>query len=216
MTQIDTKIRDKLSSLKEGITQSSFLNSLKNKEKIDKLLVVMLDCSYSMGDKMDDNSKIDTAWKVFQDKLEPNLNGWKYGILCFGNDTNWFIFPTESPTLTNNIGPSLCGATSLGLGLRTAWSYIKENAVGSRIILLTDGEPTDMPKSQIVVMAENNCSIPIDTVAIGEGTNYDPAFLRQLSKVTGGIFCEATTVNKLLDIITKLSPINRPLLGVVR
>lgn len=221
MTNLTKYVQGKLSSLKEAPATSSILEGLKVLEQrqtiIDKLLIVILDCSYSMSDNIGNSSKIDTAWKVFQTQLEPNLNSWTYGILIFGDTADWFIFPTESViALAKSNRPSLRGATSLGLGLQTAWKFIRENAISSRIILITDGEPTDMSKSAIIEMAKNNSSIPIDTVAIGQGSNYDPVFLRQLSEVTRGIFCEASTAGKLASIITKLSPAQRPLLGTVK
>lgn len=217
MTNLDIGAKEKLSQLKTGLSVSESLNGLRKHEKIEKLLIVMLDCSYSMGETMRDNSKLDTAWKIFQHDLEPNLSNWTYGVLTFGNHAEWLIFPTPSDTaLSKNIEPSLYGSTSLGQALIMTWDYISNNAVSSRIILLTDGEPTDMTKPNILEMTKGNSSIPIDTVAIGQGENYDPVFLRELSRITGGIFSEAGSAEVLKDVIVKLSPVQRPLLGAVK
>ncbi len=214
MNTLTKPIQDKMSSLKTLPSVSSVLNGLQKREKIDKLFIVLLDCSFSMSDNIGNQSKIEAAWKVFQSDLIPNLNEWTFGIMTFGNVVDWLIFPGKRDILAKQ--PSLCGSTSMGIGLKTAWKFINSSSNSARIILLTDGEPTDMPKPEIIEMVQFNSSIPIDTVAIGEGTNYDPIFLRQLSEITGGIFCEANSVSKLKDIIVKLSPIHRPLLGMVK
>jgi uncharacterized protein YegL len=115
------------------------------------------------------------------------------------------------------MSPVYSGCTALGRGLQTAWDWVKLNANQARFIILTDGEPTDMSKDSILDMARLNNSIPIDTVGVGAGTfGYDAKFLKELSETTGGIFTEAGTVKILTDIILKLAPSNRPLLGWVK
>ncbi len=212
-------LEEKISGLKKGSSTLEVLERLKSKEisqnVTDKLLIVLLDCSDSMRDNMGSSSKIKTAWKVFQTNLAPNLSNWKYGILTFSNLVKWYIFTGSTPdTITKWNMPEPGGLTSLGEALIVAWKHIADHYAGARIILLTDGEPTDMPKSSILNMATLHSTIPIDTVAVGKDIDYDPVFLKKLSEITGGVFCEANSANNLADIITRLSPVQRPLLGV--
>jgi len=48
-----------------------------------------------------------------------------------------------------------------------------------------------------------------------QGFDYDPEFLKSLSSITGGMFCETDTVKLLADTIKQLSPAERPLLGTI-
>ena len=105
----------------------------------------------------------------------------------------------------------------MGEALKTAWLWTIENAKQARFILLTDGMPTDMTREEILNMAKEHPNIPIDTVGIGSGTfSYDPEFLKNLSRITGGMFSEAGSVKMLAETIKKLSPAERPLLGTVK
>lgn len=185
-------------------------------QKIDKILIILLDGSSSMHMHMEGQRKDDVAWKVFSNDLAPNLSGWTYGILIFDDRAWWKILPTNDPTVLSISKSFTDGETSMGLGLQVAWQWTQSNAKQARFIMLTDGEPTDMGKSSILTMVELNKTIPIDTVGIGKGTmGYDPDFLREISRITGGIFVEVGTIKLLAETILRLSPSNRPLLGLV-
>ncbi len=208
----------------EGLTSrkplSELLTDTKITERLDKVLIVLLDRSGSMFDSMDSGTKISVAWKVLQNELMPNMIGWAYGLLTFGgwNQVDWKIYPcTDANALTVVREPSPDGGTPMRHALDVAWDWSKEHCKAARFILLSDGCPTDSTTTQILWLAENHKSIPIDTVGIGyKSFEYDPEFLRQLSAITGGIFTEVGTVKELANTILKLSPSNRPLLGTVK
>ena len=193
------------------------LEGVKPQEKVDKILVVLLDSSGSMAMLMEDMSKMETAWTVLKNELMPNMQGWTYGIVIFENDAYWSILPCQDTTaLISRHVPHPAGSTSMGKALQVAWSWVRSNARQARFAMLTDGQPTDMDKGSILQMAKQNSSIPIDTVGIGAGTyDYDPAFLQELSRITGGMFVEAGSVRMLANTILELAPTNRPLLGPV-
>ena len=220
-TDIVKKNKDVLYSLKTAGTVTSLLKDLKSPEKFDKLLLILLDSSGSMADDMDRSTKIAVAWDVFHKKLLPNMSGWGYGIICFGGNAYWELYPTSSPNALNIRNPGASGGTSMGAALNLAWSCARTQAKEARFVLLSDGKPNDMPQDTILSMVAECNQIPIDTVGIGEKnthsiwSSYDPEFLMKISSLTKGIFSEAFSVAKLSETIKKLSPAERPLLGKI-
>ena len=214
---------EKLSGLKTRKSINELLGQVKRIERVDKALIVLLDSSGSMHDKMDEvNSKIDVAWNILRNELAPNMNGWTYGILTFQGwrETTWTIYPSrDTQALVSMKTPQAYGSTPMKAALEMAWHWVRENAKQARFILLSDGVPTDsLPMNILAVTTENN-SIPIDTVGIGTGrafSAYNKEFLIKLSEITGGQFCEANSVKKLANMILELSPSNRPLLGTIK
>ena len=207
-----------LTELKQRPSVKDLLDGIKIQERLDKVLVILLDCSGSMSSQMEGQRKLDVSWQVFKDELMPNMQGWTYGVVRFEDDAYWEVLPSQDiQALLSQGTPRLGGQTSMGKGLIIAWDWVEHNARQARFIMLTDGLPTDMTQLGILELARKNSSIPIDTVGIGTGTHsYDPVFLVALSSITGGLFVEAGTVKLLADTIKKLSPAERPLLGPVK
>ena len=204
-----------LGNLRQTKSMDSLLKDLKSPEKVDKLLLILLDTSGSMSEGMGNSSKISVAWKVFHDKLLPNMAGWSYGLIKFGDNAQWELHPTTNITALARVTPHTSGMTALGQALKIAWEWSKTYSKEARFIVLSDGRPNDMNPDDILNMVKECRSIPIDTVGIGSGnsSSYDPIFLRTLSEITGGIFSEASSVQMLSDTIKRLSPAERPLLG---
>ena len=241
LAEKNQELAEKLSGLKQVKSPQELLQGLKSQERVDKLLLVLLDCSGSMGDRLKDSSnqiqpfqttsnqsspshakpyqtKLQIAWKVLQQQLTPNLLGWTYGVVAFGEDIRWEVTPTtNTQALITRDTPVPRGFTPMGKALQFAWSWVRTNVKQARFIMLTDGQANDMPKEQILEKARDNAGIPIDCVGIGHGTfDYDKEFLEKLSSITGGVFYEVDTVKLLADTIKRLSPNERPLLGIVR
>lgn len=212
---IDKEIAEKLSGLRTGQTTKDLLQGLREQEKVDKALLVLLDTSGSMNDALEMDRKIDAAWQVFRSQLMPNMAMWNHGIVGFNNEAYWISYPMQTTQLATQ-APYATGSTSMGQALHFAWIWIKGHAKEARIVLLSDGMPTDISKANILDMARENSGIPIDTVGIGDGTfTYDPIFLQELSRITGGMFQGVSSVAQLIDTVKKLSPQERPLLGTV-
>jgi len=206
-----------LSGLVPKKDMTTLLEGVQKVERLDKVLLVLLDGSGSMMDIMDGDTKIRLAWRVFQQELMPNMAGWAYGVILFNSKVDWIIQPQVSTTaLVSTLPPRAGGTTAMGGALQLAWYWVKTHAKEARFILLSDGLPTDLAKDHIIELASNNRNIPVDCVGIGKGQNsYDPVFLRNLSKTTGGVFTEVHSVKVLANTIHQLSPTNRPLLGTV-
>jgi hypothetical protein len=206
--------------LKPKKSLKDMLHGVTVQEKLDKVLVVLLDGSGSMWEIFGPDSKINMAWKILRSELMPNLTGWNYGVLLFhgDQDCDWMIYPYNMKAGLTITAPMADGSTPMMEGLNTSWRWVKEHASNARFIMLSDGEPTDSSKDEILDMAKLNKTIPIDTVGIGTRSSYggyDPTFLRKLSEITGGMFVEAYSVKVLSDTILTLAPSNRPLLGPV-
>jgi len=196
---------------------NELLKNVKTQERLDKVLIVLLDSSGSMSESLESSSKISLAWHVLKDELMPNMNEWNYGVVIFSEHVDWEVYPMQDTrALAVRRMPSAGGGTSMMHTLVTAWEWVRINAKQARFILISDGVPTDSSTGAILNTA--NKSIPIDTVGIGnEGSyGYDKEFLQELSRITGGIFTEALSVKMLAEAILKLSPSVRPLLGEVK
>ena len=210
-----------LEGLKPKKSVQELLKGAKAQERVDKVLIVLLDSSGSMGESMETSSKIDIAWDILKDELMPNMTGWTYGVLVFQGwqEAIWEVYPCQNTMalLITNV-PYASGSTPMRHALEKSWDWVQRNAKQARFILLSDGEPTDSPKEEILKLAQENRNIPIDTVGIGAGSTYgyDRSFLEQLSAITSGIFVETSSVKKLSTTILELSPMNRPLLGTVK
>ena len=212
----------------EGLTSkkslSEVMKNVSHEEQLDKVLIVLLDKSGSMSYSMETGTKIAVAWSILQHDLMPNMTGWAYGLLSFGgfNDAHWEVYPCkDTRALMALSNPSAEGGTPMGKALRTTWSWATTHAKSARFILLSDGCPTDLTTFEVLELAKTHKNVPIDTVGIGYAqktyfAEYDSEFLRELSRITGGIFSEVGTVKQLANTISSLSPTNRPLLGVIK
>jgi len=192
---------------------------LKPAPRIEKALVVLLDVSGSMGDKISlRETKLQVAWKSFKQVLQKHLVGWHLGILLFGthegDGVQWHLPPTSTVELDALREPEPQDETPMLPALRMAWEWLKRRAEGGRIILLTDGLPNRGGYQEDVLQeVENRKSIPVDCIGVGGDFCYDPVFLRKLSSLTNGVFCEVKNADELVHTIKSLSPAERPLLG---
>lgn len=79
------------------------------------------------------------------------------------------------------------GSTVMGKALIVAWDMETE-----KIILITDGQPTDMSKEKVLEKAKEYSYVPIHIIGIGEPgegkEDLDEMFLRRLAGITGGSY----------------------------
>lgn len=103
---------------------------------------------------------------------------------------------------------SIGGGTRMGAALLETYRQMREKQYKTRrIILVSDGEPTDLSTSQIITDAKTKGEgIIIDTVGIGY--DCDKEFLEELAKATGGLFyfCPDGDYSKLSQVLLELSP----------
>jgi Mg-chelatase subunit ChlD len=76
------------------------------------------------------------------------------------------------------------GSTHMYEALWRAWETHPD-----KIVLATDGEPTDRTKAEILREAAEHEGIPICTLGIGTGQgDFDEDFLKELARITGGTY----------------------------
>lgn len=206
------------------------------RDNFTKVLLAVIDCSFSM----DSGDKLKNAWHALKSDLTPRLEDYALGIIQFPavtrKDTRWTEFPDDLVTdqetanwllkpckitsLDHLQEPHVVGDTPMHAGLNLGWIWLKKQVdIQARIMLFTDGEPTDKEKPDIIKAAVSH-HIPIDTVGITNrygralDSGYDPLFLKRLSEATGGIFTEVDSqYSNLSNLMTALSPVERKALG---
>jgi len=216
----DMKKRDKeLEVLPEKLKPLK-RQGLKPAPKVEKALVVLLDVSGSMADRISfGETKLQVAWKSFKQVLQKHLAGWHLGILLFGtyegDGVQWHLPPTSTVELDALREPEAQDETPMLPALRMAWEWLRRRAEGGRIILLTDGLPNRGGYQEEILDEAPKHSVPIDCIGFKsmDFAGYDKDFLRKLSSATGGIFTEAERAEELLAGVLRLSPAERPLLG---
>ena len=108
------------------------------------------------------------------------------------------------------------GGTNMLLALNTCWDEQFKH-----MILMTDGQPTGSSKEDILIACAQHKDIPIDTIGIGDigGGGYDPDFLREIARITGGRFTDCGEPIRLTAMVQDLlehrpdSLLNAPLSG---
>ena len=178
-------------------------------------LLVLLDASGSMGWETNSGpTKMSLVWRALQKEIMPHLAGWEYKVASFSK--GWASNQSVREISGSARAPSPDGDTPMLAALQYAWTYFA--ARPGRVILVTDGCPTDAYEAEIIAAAKLNPGIPVDTVGVGDAGyayTYNPEFLRSLSEATGGIFSEVGAVRVSVEAaLRQLSPKERPMLGM--
>lgn len=204
------KYRDKLTSTSETLAKLSDpkLRALQREPVSDNLLILVLDASGSMSESMGSGeSKMDVAWGAVKTHLAPYMADWVLEVVVCQDPIELMTFSLGSQQ------PFPLGGTPILASLFIAWDRAKR-AKKSRIILMSDGLPTDAEPETILEEVGKHSSVVIDTVGVGTAllTGYDPKFLRRISALTSGVFCEARDMKALTGRLKELSPAMRPML----
>lgn len=162
------------------------------KESILESLIVLVDCSGSMGGSFVSGSETkekaaQRAMNLLWEKTDWNIC--EMQVFSF-NDTTMSIHCSESEK------PALCQSsdgTSFTNALGSALS-----CQPTRIILTSDGQ-AEFPETQIAICVAK--SIPIDTIFIQGSDDYNAlgeALLRRISEETGGQFATVEDAEHLI------------------
>lgn len=144
------------------------LRNIKSNGHTSGTTLLLVDISGSMsGNKMD----------ALKDAL---TTVWSPGVKAIGFESNlWEIEQKDIQKLDAR------SSTYMSTALHEGWS--QEPA---HIVLLTDGDPTDATREEILADVRLHPKPPIDTIGISEHNmqGYSKEFLQEISRLTGGRF----------------------------
>ncbi|MCI4456002.1 MAG: VWA domain-containing protein [Sulfolobus sp.] len=159
--------------------------------------VLLVDTSGSM-----EGFKIELAKKGALELLNRIPEGNKVSVLSFGERVNLLaeaVNPTDASRAIQDLTAE--GNTPFYSALLRAISLIMEYEMPSYLILLTDGNPTD-----VTVLDEyKGLEFPsnVKVIAYGIGDDYNEVLLRLLADKTGGIFEHVSDVNEIVKLLPK-------------
>lgn len=152
--------------------------------------VILLDVSISMAehDTPDGRSRFEVARDELR-KLQERLPG-RVAIVAFSDDAQ--LCPNGTPTQ-----PS--GGTNLAGALR----HIRSFAIGTGIVVVSDGEPSD---AEAATIAARDLQTKIDTVYVGPDSDRygGRAFLAYLASLYGGQAVTADRAAALAEHVERL------------
>lgn len=161
------------------------LKTLNKKDALARVrdVYVVCDISGSM-----DGDKLDNLKKALKTVIRPGIR-----MLAFSSE----VFEIKETDIGDLYAMD---RTAMLLALRETWSFSPRH-----IILLTDGQPDD-PEQDILAQALMHKDTPIDTIGISSGghRSYNPDFLRELSRITGGKFTDVGKPVELTCVIQNL------------
>lgn len=196
----DGSVRINSSALKTKRFNTATMKSFVQKaQRSSKSIYILCDCSDSMSG---------TRIQQLRDVVKQLIGRPGLSFIRFSNKVERVENPAQVTTF---------GGTRMWSALDFAYT---ERA--DRILLMTDGEPTDKDKQQILdIVQASHPTIPIDTIGIHGGRSaswgYDPEFLRKLSEITGGTFREVedARIDELLQTTEEILQIEHKKSGTL-
>ncbi|MCQ4342621.1 MAG: VWA domain-containing protein [Sulfolobaceae archaeon] len=159
--------------------------------------VLLVDTSGSM-----EGFKIELAKKGALELLNRIPEGNKVSVLSFGERVNLLaeaVYPTEASQAIQDLSAE--GSTPFYSALLRVISLIKKYEMPSYLILLTDGNPTDVTVLDNYKGLEFPSNVKV--IAYGIGDDYNEVLLRLLADKTGGIFEHVSDVNEIVKLLPK-------------
>jgi Ca-activated chloride channel family protein len=159
--------------------------------------VLLVDTSGSM-----EGFKIELAKKGALELLNRIPEGNKVSVLSFGERVNLLaeaVNPTDASQAIQGLTAE--GSTPFYSALLRVISLIKKYEMPSYLILLTDGNPTDVTVLDNYKGLEFPSNVKV--IAYGIGDDYNEVLLRLLADKTGGIFEHVSDVNEIVELLPK-------------
>lgn len=162
--------------------------------------IIMIDSSGSM-----DGMKINLAKEGAKSVI---------GKIPSGNKVTLVSFSSEVKVLVQAVEPSVArvtvdsikadGPTPLYKSLKEAIEIHEREGIPSRIILLTDGKPTDKsdPEDYDKIKFPENTEV----VTIGVGDDYNEVILKKVADLSNGLFYHLTDPSTIPEIMIKSAP----------
>ncbi len=148
--------------------------------------IILIDCSRSMA-----GEKIELAKKGAQEYVRGIPSGNKLSVILFSTTVQ--TFPDTS---LENVLPQIRaqGLTALNTALQSAFEIAKKSNLPGWIVLLTDGEPTDVTNPD--AYAKMKMPNGFQMVEFGIGADYNQHILKALADASGGTLNNVTEAMK--------------------
>lgn len=201
------------------LRDKSTASSNYNGEKVDKALMIVLDCSGSMAEKAEDgNTKLFAAKKTLENVLREVDNQAYIGLRVYGSsplahdsysrcqDTRLLVSPglNNRQTLVNKLrGIKPSGVTPISLAVKRAIKDMDNiDAKEKSIILISDGIDTCGYDPCTLAVNLKNSNVNVKFNVVGFGISDDLNALNQLecmAKVSDGKFYTADNSSELSE-----------------
>jgi|BEDMetMinimDraft_2_1075160.scaffolds.fasta_scaffold00977_3 Ca-activated chloride channel family protein len=162
--------------------------------------IVLIDTSGSMS-----GMKITMAKEGAKNLLRKVPKGNKVTLLSFSKQVEFLSEASEPEIAIKSLDKLEAeGPTPLYTALESAIRAYLKHGMPGRVILLTDGKPTDRPEAS----EYSNLQIPdgLEVVTIGVGDDYNEAVLKTLAESSNGIFYHLTDPLSIPDLMLKSAP----------
>lgn len=181
-----------------------------------EVIYLLLDCSGSMAtiDDHKDGRRRDQILREAGKALLQEIDFSKNAIAIQSFPTKYInLKPQVQRFLCEDAMNKVChaGGTPMADALRIAYDY---KPLISKAILVSDGEANDDPTKLVrerISANEGTSPFPIDCVHIG-GEYGGEGTLKEIAKLTGGIFMKFTDMKKFSDSFKYLAPVYRAML----
>jgi len=180
-------------------------------------IAVIADASSSMNESIQGGKqKIEAEIDALVNMLKKGMADSKiYYIECPGEDgvPHAFVPTANAKLLISTVKTMRArGMTPMYEALKLAYDKTRGQKV--RFILMSDGQPNDCIENDIFKLVTKK-EVVIDTIGIGDPSsgNYDPDFLKEVARLTGGIYTEVHDYKQFMKELYKLSPAERKAIG---
>lgn len=177
------RVSSKVSSIAQQTTNEQLVITEK-KGYVGEVYVVM-DDSGSMSDTYPVNKLSQLKDGVRSFASEAMAKGQAVGLIKFGDEATHLVKPQLEVdkrfiSVVNNLDGS-SGCTNMSGALLLAQSYFRNTRVKKTILLVTDGEPTDLGGKETVIQIANDIKrTGIEIITIGCG-NANEEFLKRIA-----------------------------------
>ncbi len=172
-------------------------------------VVLVIDDSGSMTQNDGNNKRL----KVAQNLIENLPSNSKVGVVKFASYTT-ALTPTvtsDKEVAKNYLTPAYfrsSGGTYMYNAISSAFSLFEttDDTILKMIVVLSDGETSDIGKHTSVIATANNNGVKVYTVGLGNSSSsYFTRYLKPLANNTAGTFYLASNANQLEDIYNDIN-----------
>ena len=198
-------LQERQTSLAERLEkQASSLQS----HKLEELCVILVDASGSMHERCEDGHTKLEAVKLALPNLQVVGRRVAYGLITFSTGAT----PLQTPTSNFGLilgqmeGVTSGSMTNIPSAIRGGIEmFMGKHTQRKRMILLSDGQSNEEQANLPLLIKQcMEDGIVIDTIAFGK--DADEMLLREIAKLTGGVFYSAKAgVKQLAEVYKKLN-----------